>query len=138
MELHLVKKCLYIILGSVSLAFGIIGVFVPVLPTTPFLLLASFCYLRSSKRMYNWLINNKIFGEYIYSYLTYKAIAKKTKGRTVVFLWVTLTISMLIVSSLHVRLLLVAVGVCVTIHLMTLKTLSDEQTKALRNKKEAQ
>jgi len=127
--LHSIKKCVYIIVGSLSLILGIVGVFIPVLPTTPFLLLASFFYLRSSERMYNWLMNHKIFGAYIYSYLTYKAIPKKTKVGTMVFLWSTLIVSMILVSSLHIRIFLLAVGVAVTAHLLMLKTLSHEDLK---------
>lgn len=125
------KKYVYITMGSLSLVLGIAGVFIPVLPTTPFLLLASFFYLRSSERLYNWLMNHKIFGAYIYSYLTYKAIPKKTKVGTMIFLWSTLIFSMILVSSLHIRIFLLAVGVAVTAHLLMLKTLSHEDLKKL-------
>ena len=125
------KKYVYITMGALSLILGIAGVFLPVLPTTPFLLLASFFYLRSSERMYNWLMNHKIFGAYIYSYLTYKAIPKKTKVGTMIFLWSTLIFSMILVSSLHIRIFLLAVGVAVTAHLLMLKTLSHEDLKKL-------
>ena len=129
--MHSIKKYVYIMGGSLSLILGIAGVFIPVLPTTPFLLLASFCYLRSSERMYNWLMNHKIFGAYIYSYLTYKAIPKKTKVGTMIFLWSTLIFSMILVSSLHIRIFLLVVGVAVTAHLLMLKTLSHEDLKKL-------
>ncbi len=131
MNLHSIKKYLLILLGSISLALGVTGVFIPVLPTTPFLLLASFCYLRSSKRMYTWMINHRIFGSYIYSYLTFKAIPKKTKIGTIIFLWSTLGISILMMTSLHIRLFLIAVGAGVTIHLLTLKTLSLKDIQAI-------
>ena len=133
MKLYRVKKYLLIILGSLSLTLGVVGVFIPVLPTTPFLLLASFCYLRSSERMYDWLINHKIFGAYIYSYLTYKAIPKKTKVGALIFLWSSLSISILLVPSLHIRIFLVAVGLGVSVHLMILKTLSHEEMKVLND-----
>lgn len=133
MKLDSIKKYLYLLLGSVSLTLGVIGVFIPVLPTTPFLLFASFCYLRSSKRMYNWLINHKIFGSYLYSYLTYKAISRKTKVGTIAFLWSTLIISMLLASSPHIRIFLVVVGIGVTTHLMILKTLTLEEVKILND-----
>lgn len=129
--MHNIVKYLYIIGGSLSLILGIVGIFIPVLPTTPFLLLASFCYLRSSERMYNWLMNHKIFGAYIYSYLTYKAIPKKTKVGTIIFLWATLITSIIIVSSLHISIFLIVVGIGVTIHLMMLKTLSQEDIRKL-------
>ncbi|WP_242842536.1 YbaN family protein [Peptoclostridium acidaminophilum] len=126
-----IKKYLLIFLGSISVALGIAGVFIPLLPTTPFLLLASFCYLRSSERMYNWLINHRIFGTYIYCYLTYRAIPRKTKIGTLIFLWSTLIISMLLMPSLHIRIFLAAVGIGVTIHLKMLKTLSFDDMEAL-------
>lgn len=126
-----IKKYVYIMGGSLSLILGIVGIFIPVLPTTPFLLLASFCYLRSSERMYQWLMNHKIFGAYIYSYLTYKAIPKKTKVGTMIFLWSTLIVSIIMVPSLHIRIFLLAVGLGVTAHLMLLKTLSHEDIKKL-------
>lgn len=116
------KKYLLIFAGSISLALGIIGVLLPVLPTTPFLLLSSFCYIRSSNHLYNWLINHKIFGSYIYNYLTYRAVKKSVKIGALIFLWFSLLISILIVSNLYLRIFLMAVGVAVSIHLLTLKT----------------
>lgn len=120
-----IKKYILIFLGSLSLTLGIIGVFFPVLPTTPFLLLASLCYVKSSDRLYKWLINHKLLGEYIYNYMTYRAIKRKVKTRALVFLWISLVISMLITSSLHLKIFLCIVGVGVSIHLFSLKTLKD-------------
>lgn len=120
------KKYLLILLGSISLVLGIIGIFLPVLPTTSFLLLSSYCYVRSSPRLYSWLIHHRIFGRYIYNYLTYRAIPKRTKIFTVAFLWATLLLSMSLVSSSYLRLFLLAVGIGVTIHVLTLKTLKPE------------
>ena len=73
----IVKKYLLILLGTIAFFLGIIGLFLPILPTTPFLLLASYCYLRSSKKLYRWMINRKVIGKYIYSYLNYRAVDKK-------------------------------------------------------------
>jgi len=63
-----------IVVGTISTALGILGIFVPILPTTPFLLLAAACYSRSSQRFYDWLLNNKYFGNYIRNYLEKKGI----------------------------------------------------------------
>jgi uncharacterized protein len=123
-KLGLLQKYILVFLGSVALGIGIAGIFIPVLPTTPLLLLASYCYLRSSKRMYHWLITHKIFGSYLYCYLTYKAIPRKTKAGTIMFLWGTLLISLYLSPSLHIRIFLVAVGISVSVHLLMLKTLS--------------
>jgi hypothetical protein len=124
------KKYMLIFLGSVSLVLGVIGMFLPVLPTTSFLLLSSYCYVRSSPRLYSWLIHHRIFGRYIYNYLTYRAIPKRTKVFTVVFLWATLLLSMSLVSSMYLRLFLFAVGIGVSIHVLTLKTLNPEDMHA--------
>lgn len=133
MKLLSIKKYVLIFFGTVFVALGVIGIFIPVLPTTPFLLLASFCYLKSSKSMYNWLLNHKIFGSYLYCYLTYKAISRKTKIGTIIFLWATLILSMLFVPSLHLRIFLLIVGIGVTTHLIILKTLSPEDRKTVNN-----
>ena len=121
-----IKKCILIYAGSLSLVLGVIGVFLPVLPTTPFLLLSAYCYLRSSKRLYQWLINHRVFGTYIYNYLTYRAITQRTRVVALIFLWATLLTSASISESLHLRLFLLAVGIGVSIHLFVLKTMSGE------------
>jgi uncharacterized membrane protein YbaN (DUF454 family) len=122
-----VARYLFIILGVIFLGLGVIGVFLPILPTTPFLLLTSFCFLRSSKRLYNWLINHRIFGLFIYNYLTYKAATRNTKIGTLIFLWVSLFISSLFISQISIKLLLLAVGIGVTIHIYSLKTLAQKR-----------
>lgn len=127
MLMHSMKKYLLIILGSISLALGIIGILLPVLPTTPFLLLASFCYLKSSRRLYDWLISHKIFGPYIYNYITYNAVYKGTKIKTILFLWGTLILSSILVNSLPIRIFLVLMGIGVSIHLLRLKTIEKEE-----------
>lgn len=135
MKVNSLKKYLLIFLGSISLSLGVIGVFIPVLPTTPFLLLASFCYVRSSEKMYNWLINHKIFGSYIYCYLVYKAVPRRTKIGALIFLWSTLSISAILVPSIHLKIFLMVVGIGVTIHLITLKTMSAEDLRAAKELK---
>ncbi len=119
-----VKKYALIFTGSTSLALGIVGVFVPVLPTTPFLLLTSFCYLRSSKSLYDWVVNHRILGSFIYNYMNYAAVKRGTKIGSLIFLWITLGISMAVLPNLHLRILLFVIGVGVSIHLLTLKTLN--------------
>ncbi|MGV8147227.1 MAG: YbaN family protein [Alkaliphilus sp.] len=116
------KKIALIFAGTLSLTLAIVGIFIPLLPTTPLLLLASFCYIRSSKRLYNWLINHKWFGTYIYNYMTYGAIHSRTKTRALLLLWLSLAISMIIVDRLVLTLLLAVVGVTVSIHILSLKT----------------
>ena len=116
------KKQLLLIVGTASVIIGISGIFVPVLPTTPFLLLAAACYLRSSERFYLWLINNRLFGAYIRDYIEGKGMALKTKIITLVLLWTGIGISIAVgTQSLVVRIILGAVAVGVTLHIILIK-----------------
>lgn len=126
MTIKTAVRYLYILLGAIFLSLGVIGVFLPILPTTPFLLLTSFCFLRSSKRLYNWLVNHRIFGVFIYNYLIYKSATKNTKIGTTIFLWASLFISSLFISQFVIKLVLLAVGIGVTIHIYSLKTLTQK------------
>ncbi len=122
-----IKRKLLLIAGSVSLGLGIVGIVMPILPTTPFLLLTAYCYLRSSRRLYVWLISHGVFGAYIYSYMKYKAIKKSARIGALCFLWGTLALSMIIIWNPYITLILLGVGTGVTIHLFKLNTLSDEK-----------
>lgn len=116
-----IKKIFLIFLGLASTVTGIIGIVVPLLPTTPFLLLGAYCFLKSSTKLYNWLINHKIFGKYIYNYLKYKSITFTGKITSIVLLWLTLGISMFLLKNLHVTIFLLLIGLSVSIHLIKLK-----------------
>lgn len=131
MSFRMLKKIFLITVGSLALALGFLGAFLPVLPTTPFLLLSAYCYLRSSEKLYRWLINHPLLGAYIYNYLTYRAITRSTRYGALFFLWVTLIISMLVIANLHLIIFLIAVGIGVTIHLFALKTLDRDQSGRL-------
>jgi len=126
------KNGLYLVVGTITLVVGIIGVFIPVLPTTPFLLLSSFCYLRSSSRMYHWLMGHKVLGPYISSYMIYKGITRKNKVVSLVFLWTTLTISMVFIGKDIVTWVLLVVGTLVSIHILMLRTLTQEEQEEIR------
>lgn len=117
------KKLFFVSLGFISLTLGLIGIFIPILPTTPFLLLTSFCFIRSSSRLYQWLITHKVFGSYIYNYLTYRAVKRSTKITALIFLWSSLIISILIVKPIFVKLLLAGIGAGVSTHILLLKSL---------------
>lgn len=120
-------KTIYIILGSISLGLGILGIFLPLLPTTPFLLLTAALYFKGSPRLYQWLISHKRFGPYILNYRENKAITVTTKIISVSMLWITILICIFFVTdALWLRLVLCAVLIGVTIHLLTFKTLRKE------------
>lgn len=111
--------------GGLSVALGLLGVVLPVLPTTPFLLLAAACFLRSSERMYRWLHENRLFGEYLRRYRSGEGLPLASKVTTLAILWATLALSALLAVPSRlwwVRLILLAVGVGVTVHLLRMKT----------------
>jgi uncharacterized membrane protein YbaN (DUF454 family) len=113
-----------IISGSISLGLGVLGIFLPVLPTTPFLLLAAACYVRSSERLNNWLLNHKWLGPYIRHYREDKAIPLRGKIITIALLWITILSSAIFaVDILIVRVILILIAVGVTIHVLSFRTL---------------
>lgn len=116
-------KTLLFVVGIVALALGVIGIFLPLLPTTPFLLLASACFVRSSDRLYHWLLNHRRLGKYIRQYHGGEGIPLKGKVYTVVVLWATLGFSMAFaVSSVPVRTMLSLVGIGVSAYVLSRKT----------------
>ena len=122
----LVKKVL-IVLGTLFTGLGVIGIFIPILPTTPFLLLAAACYARGSERFYNWLLSNRLFGNYIKNYREGKGIPITVKIVTISLLWLTILFSALvIVQSAIIRIILIAIAIGVTTHIMLVRTLKIE------------
>ena len=118
------KKILLIVAGTISTILGIIGIFVPILPTTPFLLLAAACYARSSKRFYTWLLDNKFFGSYIRNYLEKRGTTLKIKIFTLTLLWFTIGCSILFaIESIAITIALLCIAVGVTIHIVRLNTI---------------
>lgn len=116
-----------IFLGTVFLAIGFIGIFLPLLPTTPLLLLTAACYARGSDRFYNWLVCNRIFGSYVKNYREGKGVAPKAKILTMLLLWITILYSaFFVVTIISIRILLIFIAIAVTIHILTIKTLKNE------------
>jgi tRNA (uracil-5-)-methyltransferase TRM9 len=115
--------------GTTSTAIGILGIFVPILPTTPFLLLAAACYMRSSERFYRWLLHNRIFGAYIRNYIEGKGMALRAKLFTIFLLWAGIGTTIGIgIQNLAIRIVLAVVATGVTIHIVIIKTIKKELT----------
>ena len=113
-----------IIIGSFFTGLAILGIFLPLLPTIPFLLLAAACYIRSSERFYDWLINNKWLGNYIKNYLEGKGVPLKVKVLSISFLWITVGYSVVFVVNIFpIRVILILIAIGVTIHLLSIRTL---------------
>ena len=111
-----------IVAGSLFLALGMVGIVIPVLPTTPFLLLAAVCYGHSSERSYRWLVTNRVFGRYLDDYLRGRGMPWRAKVFALVLLWGTITLSaVLFVSQWWLRILLFVVATGVTAYILTLK-----------------
>ena len=119
------KRHLLIALGTICLATGIIGIFTPILPTTPFLLLAAACYLRSSPRFYRWLMNNRVFGSYIRNYTEGRGIVIKVKLFTIALLWATIGISIWAADNMVVTAILLTVAIGVTLHIAFIRARKD-------------
>lgn len=120
-------KPILIVAGTLFVGLGVIGIFLPVLPTTPFLLLAATCYAKSSRRFYCWLLNNRWFGVYIRNYRQKKGMPLKIKILTVVLLWLTILVSVIFaVQSLAVRIILIIIAFGVSLHILSIKTLKEQ------------
>lgn len=116
------QRTILLVAGSIFLVVGMVGVAVPVLPTTPFLILAAICYGRSSIRCYRWLTTNRVFGRHLDDYLHGRGVSWKVKASTLVFLWVVITCSaVFFVDALWLRILLFVIAAGVTVHVVTLK-----------------
>jgi len=116
-------RLLLIVAGTICLIIGVIGMVVPLLPTTPFLLLATACYCRSSTRLYNWLLSNRWFGTYIKNYREGKGIPLKTKIVALTILWAVILYSVFfVVNILIAQLVLVVIAVAVSLHILKVPT----------------
>jgi len=126
-RVHIVEnpilRAIYFIVGTISLGLGIIGIVLPLLPTTPFLIVTAFFYSMSSERAYIWLMTNRTFGAYLRDYFEGKGIPKHVKVKAIAFLWITIMISTIFfIPILWVRLLLPIIAALVSWHILSLPT----------------
>ncbi len=125
-------KVLLISIGTFFIGVAIVGIFIPILPTTPFLLISSALYARSSNKFYDWLINNKIFGKYIKNYREGRGIPLKLKIITIALLWLTIGCSAIfIIDIFWVRVMLIIVAIGVTIHIIRISPISRDKIGVL-------
>ena len=111
-------------LGTLSLMMGVLGIFLPVLPTTPFLLLSAALYVRSSQRLYSWLMSHEHLGPYIKNFQEHKAIPLRVKVVSVSMVWVTLLYCTFFVADVWwMRLIFIAIAIGVSAHILHYKTL---------------
>lgn len=125
-----IHKPLLISFGFVTLALGIVGIFLPLLPTTPFLLLSAWAWAKSSTLFYGWLKRNKYLGTYISNYKEKKGITLSHKILTLTILWIGIGYAAIFVAKqLWLTVLLFAIAAGVTTHLLMLKKLPRDQKK---------
>lgn len=120
-----IQRALLLGAGLLFVGLGLIGVLVPMLPTTPFLLLAAACFARSSDKMHRWLLENRLFGEYIRRYRAGEGLPLASKLIAISLLWATLGPSVFLVMPAHLwwaRGIMLAIGAGVTIHLLRIRT----------------
>ncbi|WP_044874864.1 YbaN family protein [Pseudomonas sp. LFM046] len=120
---HPALRMVLLIIGWLSVALGVIGIFVPVLPTTPFLLLAAACFVRSSRRFYVWLVEHPRLGPWIRDYLEGQGIPLKGKVYALVLMWASITLSCFLVPLPWARGFMLTSAVLVSIYILRQKTL---------------
>ena len=117
------RRLLWNIAGTIFLGLGLIGAALPVMPTTPFLLLAAACYLNGSTRMYEWMTKNRLFGRYLRDYMEGRGVPLRTKIASICFLWLAISASiLLVVDDLVIQAILLVIAASVTIHILRIKT----------------
>ena len=117
-------KIILTIIGLITLGLGIAGIFVPVLPTTPFLLLSATLFLKSNRKLYDWLMNHPKLGPYISNFLEHKAIPLRVKILSISILWITLLYcTFFVTEKWPLQVLFITIAVGVTIHILSYKTL---------------
>ena len=122
-ELPGLYRYLYFTSGILLVAIGVIGIFLPILPTTIFLILASACFVKSSPQANEWLRNHKILGAYIKNYQDKSGLTIKAKVFNIALLWIMiLSSAFFFTEELFIKLLLLAIAIGVTIHLLMVKT----------------
>jgi uncharacterized membrane protein YbaN (DUF454 family) len=116
------RRWLLLAAGGLCLGVGFVGIFLPLVPTTPLVIVAAICFARSSQRAYGWLTSNRLFGGHLRDYLEGKGLAWKARLAVLGFMWlVTGLTALLVVENLAIRSALVVVAVAVTIHVALLR-----------------
>ena len=123
-----VMRWVLLISGFVLVGIGVLGMFLPLLPTTVFFLLAAWCFARSSERFHFWLHNNRLFGKYLSNYNKRGGMTLGSKIFSIAFLLAGISVSVLFLTeNLYIRILLAAIAVGVTWHLLAIKTIGSEK-----------
>ena len=116
-------RLLFVILGSVFLTLGFIGVIIPGLPTTPFLLLSAACYFHSSKRLHSWLLNHKLFGKFIRDFRENRSISLRSKIISLVMMLSMISLSVFVfVDNIYAKVVILVLGAVGTAVILLIPT----------------
>jgi hypothetical protein len=123
-----------LVVGWLAVVLGVIGIFLPVLPTTPFLLLAAACFVRSSRRVYQWLVDHPRLGPWLLDYLDGKGIPLKGKIYTLVTMWISISVSCWLVPLLWARVGMLLSACLVSLYILRQKTLKVSSVRGPDNR----
>lgn len=101
-------RYIYLLIGIISLGLGCVGILLPILPTTPFLLLAGFCFARSSHRMYHWFVSSKLYQKHLDSFVKRRAMTLKTKICILSFASFMLAFPLFLTENLFLKIFIVS------------------------------
>ena len=118
-------RLILIIVGAISLVLGVVGIFLPMLPTTPFLLLSAAAWVKASPSLYDWLLNHKVLGEYIRNFREHRAIPLRVKIISVSLVWLTIGYCIFTVVDewWWAQVLLFLLATAISWHILSFKTL---------------
>lgn len=117
--------------GFLATSLGVLGIFLPVLPTVPFLLLALACFARSSERFYNWLLEHAHFGPIVQPYINGCGMSRVSKVKAITLLWASIILSaFFLIELVWVRILLLVIACAVTFYLLSLPTINSENNES--------
>jgi len=121
------QRYILLVLGWLAMVLATLGAVLPLLPTTPFLLLAAWCFARSSPRFHHWLLYRSVFGRYLRHWQQHRAMPPGAKSRAIIFILLTFAFSLWMVKILWVRLMLLAILCCLLVFMIRLPVVEEEQ-----------
>tara|TARA_Y100001936_G_C16083657_1_gene679870 strand:- start:2680 stop:3096 length:417 start_codon:yes stop_codon:yes gene_type:complete len=131
---HQTTKILLVSIGCLSIALGALGAILPILPTTPFVLLAAACFAKSSPRFHKWLLTHRHLGPIIHQYQSGAGLPKHVRLRAVTMIWASMLLSIWIIGEWWAIIMLGTIGTCVTIYLFRLPTTNQSPAKTIETK----
>ena len=120
-------RALWISAGSFSLVIGAIGIVVPLLPTTPLIILAAFCYGKASPKLHHWIITNRYFGHYIQDYQAGKGVPFRIKCFAVFIVWTSVLFSLFVIPLLFVKIGMLLFGIFLAVFIFTSPLLKENK-----------